>query len=670
MMKKLKPLIKYILIICAVSFNINLNAQDLISRDLMDYTPGTTKTPSTCTGEMGNLCSWINLAPVVRFNQEYLFDIPLIRHIDDSEINSISANPSVLDYDLDTFQIENQIRIFVKGGWDVSPNNDHYVQFNFHAKNISDYPAIDNQIFRINIIRDTLKVVTVLDISESMDSIIDGTTNSKFDILKDKVSSLVTKLSFIRIVPDSIGLTYFNSNVVQPSSENFPSEFNEISHPFQPPTSTTLLSNDLLLRTPEGISAMGEGLLDAKKKLGDNSPYQKQIVFLFSDGLQDTGNKVNLDGISFSNTTDSLNKKTSLCDSIIYITVSTTKAADVTPLMAAIANRNNGISLHIDGNSTEFQDFLDNQLDSILHNHKAEKVASRIIDLNPLNNSINIANDQNLTIHFNEDVNINSGSIFIMRSLDDSEFEEIDVTSGLVLGNGTSIITVNPTQDLESETEYYIVIDENAFLGVSGNNFAGITSSNYWTFTSEDSEKPSVILSADNDTTNTAEFDTYVNFSERIRGFSDSKISVTNGNVNSLSTTDSIDFIASITSISQGETDINVNEDQVTDEAGNMNTAADELTVTYYVPTSIEILKKAGISIYTNEGFVIVDFKKTDSQDSKSGDLEIYSLNGSLIKKEKLENSSRFKTYLNNQRGIYLVKLTLDNKTYYAKIQN
>ena len=101
-----------------------------------------------------------------------------------------------------------------------------------------------------------------------------------------------------------------------------------------------------------------------------------------------------------------------------------------------------------------------------------------------------------------------------------------------------------------------------------------------------------------------------------------------------------------------------------------MNTAADELTVTYYIPTNIEILEKAGISIYANEGFVIVNFKKSDSQNFKSGNIEIYSLNGSLIKKESLENNSKFRTYLNNQRGIYLIKLTLDNNTYYAKIQN
>ncbi|MCK5028388.1 MAG: T9SS type A sorting domain-containing protein [Bacteroidales bacterium] len=101
-----------------------------------------------------------------------------------------------------------------------------------------------------------------------------------------------------------------------------------------------------------------------------------------------------------------------------------------------------------------------------------------------------------------------------------------------------------------------------------------------------------------------------------------------------------------------------------------MNTAADELTIIYHVPTSIEILKKEGISIYSYDGFVIVEFSKPNSMNFRSGNIEIYSLNGSLVKKENLENNSEFRTYLNDQRGIYLVKLTLDRNVYYAKIQN
>ena len=41
--------------------------------------------------------------------------------------------------------------------------------------------------------------------------------------------------------------------------------------------------------------------------------------------------------------------------------------------------------------------------------------------------------------------------------------ETISVTSGQVSGSGTSQITVTPSSDFDGSTEYYVLIDANAF---------------------------------------------------------------------------------------------------------------------------------------------------------------------------------------------------------------
>ena len=68
-----------------------------------------------------------------------------------------------------------------------------------------------------------------------------------------------------------------------------------------------------------------------------------------------------------------------------------------------------------------------------------------------------------------------SGNISIYKSTDGSLVEEIDVTGGQVSGSGSSQITVNPSSDLESGVEYYILIDSTAFDDSLSNSYAGIS---------------------------------------------------------------------------------------------------------------------------------------------------------------------------------------------------
>ena len=101
----------------------------------------------------------------------------------------------------------------------------------------------------------------------------------------------------------------------------------------------------------------------------------------------------------------------------------------------------------------------------------------------PADNATGVAVDSNIVINFVEAVDAESGNITIHLTSDNSTIETIDVTGGQVSGSGTTQITINPANDLESATEYYILIDASAFDDSSGNSYAGISSTTALSFT-------------------------------------------------------------------------------------------------------------------------------------------------------------------------------------------
>jgi len=84
-----------------------------------------------------------------------------------------------------------------------------------------------------------------------------------------------------------------------------------------------------------------------------------------------------------------------------------------------------------------------------------------------------------------------SGLIQIKRSKDDSVFQLIQATSSAVQTSGNRVtVTLNR---LEYGTDYYVLIDEGAFLDEAGNPFAGVSGKSAWTFVTEpqfDTVKP------------------------------------------------------------------------------------------------------------------------------------------------------------------------------------
>lgn len=115
-----------------------------------------------------------------------------------------------------------------------------------------------------------------------------------------------------------------------------------------------------------------------------------------------------------------------------------------------------------------------------------------IVDtFSPLDGASSVTVDVNLVIIFNEDIRKGTGNITIKRTSNDSVVETIDVTGELV-GISGDVVTINPSSDLPSLTDCYILIDSGALGDLSANDYAGISAKTVWNFTTADVEAPTV----------------------------------------------------------------------------------------------------------------------------------------------------------------------------------
>ncbi|MFA7285894.1 MAG: Ig-like domain-containing protein [Candidatus Paceibacterota bacterium] len=155
--------------------------------------------------------------------------------------------------------------------------------------------------------------------------------------------------------------------------------------------------------------------------------------------------------------------------------------------------------------------------------------------LTPTDNATNRTVDTNLTLVFSSSVFVDSGNITIKKTIDDSTVEAIDVTGPNVSGSGTNTIVVNPTDDLEESTSYYILIGNTAFKNISDVYYAGISGITTWNFTTGDFTPPvvsSVSSSVDNNSYKEGEvIDIDVTFSEAVTSTGNVTVTLETGDV-------------------------------------------------------------------------------------------------------------------------------------------
>jgi hypothetical protein len=109
-----------------------------------------------------------------------------------------------------------------------------------------------------------------------------------------------------------------------------------------------------------------------------------------------------------------------------------------------------------------------------------------ITSFSPSDNETNVLINEDLTITFDEAVDVESGNIEIYKASDDSLVEQIDVTSDQVTGTGTTTITIDPDSYLLGSTEYYILFDGTAFDDASSNSVGPLSETTFWSFTTQD----------------------------------------------------------------------------------------------------------------------------------------------------------------------------------------
>jgi len=147
-----------------------------------------------------------------------------------------------------------------------------------------------------------------------------------------------------------------------------------------------------------------------------------------------------------------------------------------------------------------------------------DTTAPTLSSSSPADNATAVGVNANIVLNFDESVDVESGDITIKKTSDDSTVETIDVTGAKVSGSGSSQITVNPSSTLDSETEYYVLIDATAFDDSSSNSYAGISSTTALSFTTADVTSPTLSSStpSNNATGVSVDSNIVLNFSESV----------------------------------------------------------------------------------------------------------------------------------------------------------
>ena len=122
-------------------------------------------------------------------------------------------------------------------------------------------------------------------------------------------------------------------------------------------------------------------------------------------------------------------------------------------------------------------------------------IAPTLISATPADDATSASHLSNIALSFSEAVNVGTGNITIYRKSDDALIEAIDIKSALVSGSGTNIITINPSTELESGTEYYVQIASTALVDSGNNAYAGISDKVSLSFTTS----PYLFTSTSND---------------------------------------------------------------------------------------------------------------------------------------------------------------------------
>ena len=133
----------------------------------------------------------------------------------------------------------------------------------------------------------------------------------------------------------------------------------------------------------------------------------------------------------------------------------------------------------------------------------------------PADNATGVEVDANIVLNWDQAVDAESGNILIKKTSDNSTVATIDVTGDQVTGSGSTTITINPTDDLDASTEYYITIATTAFDNAGSVSYPGMTGTEMLSFTTGEASSSSSTTDPTTDKHVVASVDSQITFAKQ-----------------------------------------------------------------------------------------------------------------------------------------------------------
>ncbi len=422
--------VSIMLFFALLSFSIpSLYSQNIISREAGDYPGGSLS--STCSTSPYPGC--IIILPPAQYGASYSFTIPLKLSIVRSDINFNFTQNTICSEGSLSFSTDGKIDILSISSC-RPPEGENFIEISLDVDSDLD-GSTDQQVYYLPILRDPVKVVLVLDMSGSMSLPVPGGTEVRWQVLKNAVELFVQKFEMFRQEKDSIGVTYFSTELTQPGWL-INNGFISITSDSDPTRSYTTIAADMSGKGPTYRTAMGKGLLNAKLKLDDNNPIDaRKLVFLFTDGLQNVEPLVNPDGLTLSPGSSYLNSCpcTSL-DRIYYYTIGLGGSTLVPIVLGQISSANGGVSLTTTTGADEGEifDYFQTQFENMLYGGSPQIVSRKKGFLNAAGTTYSFPINGNVTKLYFEFISSDAARATIKLEKDGKDLTSLArITTGI-----------------------------------------------------------------------------------------------------------------------------------------------------------------------------------------------------------------------------------------------